>query len=152
MKSVSNNEQTTRSAPSMIAKRFSLSHHKTKDQSRLASSKRRPGLWKFQIFASIHFESHSDFSKEPGIISLCLTKNISVCEPVNFFYIEFCLFFVLCWISNHCNNWTNVANINITQADIMCSPRRLTLSNAIIAKANTGRSVHMIITANTQTQ
>jgi len=87
-----------------------------------ASSKGGPVLWKFEFFARIHFEPHRDFSKEPGIISLCLSNNISVRGPVEFSVrgpVEFV--FSSCSLEFR-TTATIKPPIISTQADIMCFP------------------------------
>jgi len=116
----SNNEQTNRSATSMIVTYVLLSQKvKSTTLAGFASPRRGPVLRKFQIFARIHFESHRDFSKEPGIISLCLTRNISVRGPVEFFLLNF--------LTSSCSvefqtTATIEPSIISTQADIICFP------------------------------
>jgi len=68
-------------------KTFSLCRHKTKG--RLPLQRRGPGLRKFQISRAFHFKSHRVLTKEQGKISLCLTKTISACGLVEFFWSSF---------------------------------------------------------------
>ena len=181
-------------------KTFSLCRHKTKG--RLPLQRRGPGLRKFQISRAFHFESHRVLTKEQGKISLCLTKTISACGLVEFFWLSFvsslCLWnlntfqsfrnkhCVLCKQPGHililihtmADTWSlkyfrvllknyfsvflnKYFSVLLNSISVSCwtcpccqtsrkHPRHLSLSDAIIAKASTGRSVPTIVIADTK--
>ena len=84
---------TMNKPPDLRHKTFSLCRHKTKGHpSCLFKLEKRQASPKISNFARIHFEPHREFTKEQGKISLCLTKNISVCGPVEIFLLGFVSF------------------------------------------------------------
>ena len=112
----------------------------------LASSKRSPVLRKFQIsnFVLIHFETNIVcFASNQATFSFCLkqwlTREVFLCPAEVFFkFIPLlCGSYLWCKARSDCQTNQN-------------HPRHLSLSDAIIAKASTGRSVPTIVIADTK--